>query len=85
MVACCDRFPPSSDHSQLEEREQSSSLERRRIRARRLFFSLYPELAITRCVYLNPTPPPGPRKRGGRRRVSPCTAVQDEIDNSVPV
>jgi hypothetical protein len=22
---------------------------------------------------------------GGRRRVSPCTAVQDEIDNSVPV
>jgi hypothetical protein len=49
------------------------------------FGSIQPELAITRCVYLNPTPPPGPRKRGGRRRVSPCTAVQDEIDNSVPV
>jgi hypothetical protein len=46
-------------------------------------FALSRKLAITRSVYLNPTPPPGPRKRGedggyplarqsGMKSTTPC-------------
>jgi hypothetical protein len=49
-----------------------------------LFFALSRVSHYALCL---PKPHAAARapQAGGRRRVSPCTAVQDEIDNSVPV